>query len=151
MFTRNKHYISMYSVDMSILPSDMDILPVPSPVDDEENTALFPQDPSTGQLVDLLSQVLQTENPLLRDSLLSKLQSLPPSSSALQGVDDVTKIQLLKPRSCQSLADMAQFTEFVSAALDQLNVDPNKSESLSEPDPVPDPVPQPEPQPVSNH
>lgn len=138
MFSRNKHYIRMYSVDVSILPSDKDVLPVVSPVDDEENVALFPQDPSTGQLVDLLSQVLQTENPLLRDSLLSKLQTLPPTSSALSGVDDATKIQLLKPRSCQSLADMAQFSEYVSNALEQLNVDPSTVNSEPEPDPYPE-------------
>lgn len=141
MFSRNKHYFRMYSVDMSILPSDKDILPVVSPVDDEENEALFPQDPTTGQLVDLLSQILQTENPLLRDSLLSKLQTLPPSSSALSGVDDETKIQLLKPRSCQSLADMAQFSEFVSNALDQLNVDTSSANPETVPDPEPDPSP----------
>lgn len=143
MFSRNKHYIRMYSVDTSILPSDKDILPVPSPVNDEENAALFPQDPTTGQLVDLLSQVLQTENPLLRDSLMSKLQTLPPSSSALNGVDDATKLQLLKPRSCQSLADMAEFSEYVSNALEQLNVDTSSvnsqpdTESKHDPDPAP--------------
>lgn len=134
MFSRNKHYNRMYSVDTSILPSDKDILPVVSPVDDEENLALFPQDPTTGQLVDLLSQVLQTENPLLRDSLMSKLQTLPPTSSALAGVDDVTKIQLLKPRSCQSLADMAQFTEYVSSALEQLNIEPTSVVPDSDPE-----------------
>lgn len=138
MFSRNKYYIGLYSVDMSILPSDKDILPVPSPVDDEENVALFPQDPTTGQLVDLLSQVLQTENPLLRDSLMSKLQTLPPSSSALNGVDDATKLQLLKPRSCQSLADMAEFSEYVSNALEQLNVDTSSVNSEPEPEPDPD-------------
>ena len=134
MFSRNKHYNRMYTVDISILPSDKDILPVVSPVDDEENAALFPQDPTTGQLVDLLSQVLQTENPLLRDSLMSKLQTLPPTSSALNGVDDETKIQLLKPRSCQSLADMAKFTDFVSSALEQLNIDSNSVESIDNSD-----------------
>lgn len=139
MFSRNKHYNRMYSVDTSILPSDKDILPEVSPVDDEENAALFPQDPSTGQLVDLLSQVLQTENPLLRDSLMSKLQTLPPTTSALTGVDDATKIELLKPRSCQSLADMAQFTEYVSNALEQLNVDPVTVNSEPEPDSDPEP------------
>lgn len=141
MFSRNKHYNRMYSVDSSILLSDKDILPVVSPVDDEENVVLFPQDPTTGQLVDLLSQVLQTENPLLRDSLMSKLQTLPPSSSALNGVDDATKLQLLKPRSCQSLAEMAEFTEYVSNALDQLNVDTSSVNSESEPEPEPESAP----------
>lgn len=141
MYSRNKHYISLYSVDLSILPSDNDILPVPSPLDDEENAVLFPQDPTTGQLVDLLSQVLQTENPLLRDSLMSKLQTLPPSSSALNGVDDATKLQLLKPRSCQSLAEMAEFSEYVSNALEQLNIDPNTVATGSDPEPVTEPEP----------
>lgn len=140
MYSRNKHYISLYSVDIQILPSDNDILPVVSPVDDEENAALFPQDPSTGQLADLLSQVLQTENPLLRDSLMSKLQTLPPTSSALAGVDDATKIQLLKPRCCQSLAEMAEFSEYVSTALDQLNVDPKTVNSVPDSEPEPDPA-----------
>lgn len=139
MFSRTKYYNRLYSVDTSILPCDKDILPVVSPVDVEENEALFPIEPTTGQLVDLLSQVLQTENPLLRDSLMSKLQTLPPSSSALNGVDDATKIQLLKPRSCQSLADMAQFSEYVSNALEQLNVDPSSVSTESDPETDPEP------------
>ena len=94
MFNRAKYYNELYSVDASILPKDSDILDVPTPVNDEENEQLFPQDPTTGQLADLLSQILQTENPLLRDSLMSKLETLPSSSSALANVDDATKIQL---------------------------------------------------------
>lgn len=141
MKNRAKYYNELYSVDASVLPKESDILFVPSPLNVEENKALFPQDPSTGQLVDLLSQVLQTDNPLLRDSLLSKLETLPPSSSALNGVDDDIKIQLLKPRSCQSLSEMADFASYVGKALEQLNVDPNKvTESEPEPEPEPEPV-----------
>lgn len=123
MFDRASFYNKLYSVDVSILPQDSDILAVPSPLNVEEIDALFPQDPSTGQLVDLLSQVLQTENPLLRDSLMSKLETLPPSSSAFRGVDDATKLQLLKPRNLQSLSEMSEFTEYVSKTLEQLNAD----------------------------
>ena len=143
MFNRAKYYNELYSVDVSILPKDSDILDVPSPINDEENEQLFPQDPTTGQLADLLSQVLQTENPLLRDSLMSKLETLPSNSSALAGVDDVTKIQLLKPRSCQSLSEMADFADYVSSALEQLNVAPEPAPS---PEPAPEPAPSPEPQ-----
>lgn len=142
MFNRAKYYNKLYSVDDSILPKVSDILDVPSPVDVEENEQLFPIDPSTGQLADLLSQILQTENPLLRDSLMSKLETLPSTSSALANVDDATKIQLLKPRSCQSLSEMADFADYVSSVLEQLNVDPNKPEPEPEPEPTPDPVPQ---------
>lgn len=142
MKNRAKYYNDLYSVDASVLPQESDILFVPSPLNFEENEALFPQDPSTGQLVDLLSQVLQTDNPLIRDSLLSKLETLPPSSSALSGVDDDTKIQLLKPRSCQSLSEMADFASYVGKALEQLNVDPN---TVTDPEPEPEPEPAPAP------
>lgn len=145
MKPRNDYYNKLYSVDVNILVKDSDILLVPSPLDVEEIEALFPQDPSTGQLVDLLSQILQTENPLLRDSLMSKLETLPPSSSALQGVDDATKLQLLKPRNLQSLSEMAEFTDYVSKALEQLNVGSDQVNS----DPDPDPDSDPEPEPVS--
>ena len=141
MFNRAKRYNKLYSVDVSILPKDSDILAVPSPLDVDEIASLFPVDPSSGQLVDLLSQILQTENPLLRDSLMSKLEALPPSSAALQGVDDETKLQLLKPRSIQSLSEMAEFSEFVSSAIEQLNVDPNHVDPQSEPEPEPEPEP----------
>ena len=143
MFNRAKYYNKLYSVDTSILPQDSDILAVPSPVNNEENEQLFPQDPSTGQLADLLSQILETENPLLRDSLMSKLETLPSTSSAMANVDDATKIQLLKPRSCQSLSEMADFADYVSSALEQLNVAPEPAPS---PEPAPEPAPSPEPQ-----
>ena len=140
MFNRAEYYNKLYSVDVSILPQDSDILDVPSPLDDEENAHLFPLDPSTGQLADLLSQVLKTENPLLRDSLMSKLETLPSNSSALANVDDATKLQLLKPRSCQSLSEMAEFADYVSSALEQLNVDPNEVTPEPEPESESDPA-----------
>ena len=65
MKNRAKYYNELYSVDSSVLPKESDILYVPSPLDVEENEALFPQDPSTGQLVDLLSQILRTDNPFI--------------------------------------------------------------------------------------
>lgn len=137
MFNRAYYYNALYSVDAAILPKDSDILSVPSPLDTETNDTLFPQDPTTGQLADLLSQILQTDNPLLRDSLMSKLETLPSTSSALHGVDDDVKIQLLKPRSAQSLSEMADYAEYVSKAIDQLNVPitpEHDSEPASEPE-----------------
>lgn len=147
MFNRANYYNKLYSVDVTITPQDSDILAVPSPLNEQEIEALFPQDPSTGQLADLLSQVLQTENPLKRDSLLSKLETLSPTSSALRGVDDDIKIQLLKPRSCQSLSEMADYAAFVAKALEQLNV-PIEPEPNPEPEPKPESNPDPVPDPL---
>ena len=141
MFNRANYYKALYSVDVSILPQDSEILPVPSPLDEDTIDALFPADPSTGQLKDLLSQVLETDNPLLRDSLMSKLETLPPTSSALKGVDDDIKIQLLKPRNVQSLSEMADYADYVSKALEQLNVPASQPEPEPEPEPVPEPDP----------
>lgn len=130
MNNRTKYYNALYSVDAKLLPSDTDIRNDVSPLDEVENDVLFPQDPTTGQLADLLSQVLKTENPLLRDSLLSKLETLPLNSSALSGVDDETKMHLLKPRSCQSLSEMADFSKYVESAIEQLNIDPSQVENV---------------------
>lgn len=133
MLIRNEHYKKMYTCNLDSVPKSSDLLPVPSPFDAEEAAQLFPTDPSTGQLRDLLSQILTTENPLLRDSLLSKLQSVSPDSSSLSGVDDATKLQLLKPRSVQSLSEMADYAQFVGSVLDDLNVVlPDKTTSSAE-------------------
>lgn len=135
MKCRNKYYNALYSVDAKVLPSDKDLRDDVSPLNYAENSVLFPQDPTSGQLADLLSQILQTENPLLRDSLMSKLETLPSTSSALNGVDDETKIQLLKPRSCQSLSEMADFSKYVESAIEQLNIDPRQVENVETQEP----------------
>lgn len=122
MLVRNEHYKKMYTCNIASVPHSSDLLIVPSPFDAEEAAHLFPVDPSTGQLRDLLSQILTTDNPLLRDSLLSKLHSVSPDSSSLSGVDDATKLQLLKPRSVQSLSEMADYAQFVGSVLNDLNV-----------------------------
>lgn len=140
MLVRNEHYKKMYTCNIDSVPKSSDLLLVPSPFNPEEAEHLFPVNPSTGQLRDLLSQILSTDNPLLRDSLLSKLETLSPDSSALKGVDDATKMQLLKPRSVQSLSEMADYAKFVGSVLDQLNVSPT-------PAPAPEPEPEPEPAP----
>ena len=136
MLVRNEHYKKMYTCNVDSVPKSSDLLIVPSPFDAEEAAHLFPVDPTTGQLRDLLSQILTTENPLLRDSLLSKLQSVSPDSSSLSGVDDATKLQLLKPRSVQSLSEMADFAKFVGDVLEDLNVVPS-----TEPTPPTEPTP----------
>lgn len=142
MLVRNEHYKKMYTCNIDSVPKSSDLLIVPSPFDVEEAAHLFPTDPTTGQLRDLLSQILTTENPLLRDSLLSKLQSVSPDSSSLSGVDDATKLQLLKPRSVQSLSEMADYAQFVGSVLEDLNVVPSADPTPSvDPTPPVDPTP----------
>ena len=140
-----KYYNSMYTCDVTTIPLDKDLpTDIPTSFNPDEVEQLFPIDPSTGQVVDLLSQILSTDNPLLRDSLMSRLETVSPTSSGLSGVDDATKLSLLKPRSCQSLSELADYADVVSSALEQLNVKP-KPESEPEQKPDPEPVPEPEP------
>lgn len=136
MLVRNDHYKMMYTCNIDSVPKSSDLLVVPSPFDAEEAAHLFPVDPTTGQLRDLLSQILTTDNPLLRDSLLSKLQSVSPDSSSLSGVDDATKLKLLKPRSLQSLSELADYAQFVGSVLEDLNVVP-PTEPTSPAEPIP--------------
>lgn len=142
MFVRNEHYNRMYTCNINSVPKSSDLLPVPSPFDAEEAAHLFPVDPTTGQIRDLLSQILNAESPLVRDSLMSKLEVLSPDASGFKGVDDATKLQLLKPRSLQSLSEMADYAKFVGDVLEDLNVAPTP-----EPEPTPDPEPALEPAP----
>ena len=121
---RTSYYQGLYTANVATIPLPSDLLSVPSPFDAEEAAHLFPVDPTTGQLRDLLSQILNAESPLVRDSLMSKLEVLSPDASALKGVDDSTKLQLLKPRSVQSLSEMADYAKFVGDVLEDLNVVP---------------------------
>lgn len=140
-----KYYNSMYTCDVTTIPLDKDLpTDIPTSFNAEEVEQLYPIDPSTGQISDILSQILNTDNPLLRDSLMSRLEMVSPDSSGLSKVDDNTKLSLLKPRQCQSLSEMAAYADVVSHALEQLNVAPVKP---SDPQPNADLHPNADPQP----
>lgn len=139
---RTSYYQGLYTANVDTIPLPSDLLPFPSPFDAEEAAHLFPVDPTTGQLRDLLSQILNADSPLVRDSLMSKLEVISPQSSALKGVDDATKLQLLKPRSVQSLSEMADYAKFVGDVLEDLNVVPPV-----DPTPPAEPTPPVEPTP----
>ena len=139
------YYNSMYTCDVTTIPLDKDLpTDIPTSFNADEVEQLFPIDPSTGQISDILSQILSTDNPLLRDSLMSRLEMVDPGSPGLSKVDDNTKLSLLKPRNCQSLSEMASYAQVVSHALEQLNVAPVKP---SDPQPIPDLQPSADPQP----
>lgn len=131
------YYNSMYTCDVTTIPLDKDLpTDIPTSFNADEVEQLFPIDPSTGQITDLLSQILSTDNPLMRDSLMSRLEMVDPGSSGLSNVDDQTKLSLLKPRNCQSLSELAAYADVVSHALEQLNVAPVKpSDSQPNADP----------------
>lgn len=98
---------------------------------------------SHGHLVDVLSQVLHTTSVLERNKLLDLLED----NSSISGqefakLDDDTKIQLLKPRSIQSLAEMSAYTDYVQNFIEANNIQPTDPPQPTEP-PQPTDPPQP--------
>ena len=98
---------------------------------------------SHGHIVDVLSQVLHTTSVLERNKLLDLLED----NSSISGqefaqLDDDTKIQLLKPRSIQSLAEMSAYTEYVQNFIEANNVQPTEPpQSTEQPHPTESPQP----------
>lgn len=98
---------------------------------------------SKGHIVDVLSQVLRTTSVLERNKLLDLLED----NSSISGqefaqLDDDTKIQLLKPRSIQSLAEMSAYTDYVQNFIEANNIQPTDPPQPADPPQSADP-PQP--------
>ena len=78
---------------------------------------------------------MQTNNELERNQIMQLLQDNG-SDSVFANLDDETKLQLLKPRSVQSLAEMDAYFHVVERALNEFN-------TSHDPDPASDPDPDP--------
>lgn len=109
-------------VDTSFLgsPDNPDFV---SPMDSDLSSINYVD--SHGHIVDVLSQVLRTNSVLERNKLLDLLED----NSSVSGhefaqLDDDTKIQLLKPRSIQSLAEMSAYTDYVQNFIEANNIQP---------------------------
>lgn len=139
-----EYYKTRYSapdavIDVNDYP-DSSKIPV---IDLESVKVMFPVNPETGQVVDLLTRLMQTNNELERNQIMQLLQDNS-SDSVFNRLDDETKLQLLKPRSVQSLAEMDAYFHVVEQALNEFNTAPQPaSDSVSDSDsaPAPDPAP----------
>lgn len=116
-------------------------------MDMDSLSVMFPLNEETGHVVDLLSRLLNTTNELERNQIMQYLQDNS-GSSAFEKLDDNTKLQLLKPRSLQSLGELAEYSNVLKNAIKEFNVpsDPVPSDpALSGPAPsdpgLSDPVP----------
>ena len=102
---------------------------------------MFPVNPETGQVVDLLTRLMNTNNQLERNQIVQLLQDNG-SDSVFTNLDDQTKLQLLKPRSLQSLAEMDSYFHVVEKALNEFNSSHSEDPVSEDPvvdDPDPDP------------
>ena len=144
MFDYNKYYSTRFvgmsnECDPNTYPEESRI----SPLDIEASNVMFPVNPETGNVVDLLTRLMHTENQLERSQILNLLNDNGASSSFAK-LDDATKLSLLKPRSLQSLDEIASFRDVCAKAIEQFSEKPSP-----EPAPSSEPAPSPEPAPAS--
>ena len=115
-----KDYFLKLYVGVGVCPS-ADSYPPESKVsllDMDSLSVMFPINEETGHVVDLLTRLLNTTNVLERDQIMQYLQDNS-SSSVFDKLDDDTKLQLLKPRSVQSLDELSQYGAILKSAINQ--------------------------------
>ena len=98
-------------------------------LDFDSLTVMFPINDESGHVVDLLTRLLNTTNELERTQLMQYLQDNS-TSSAFRNLDDDTKLQLLKPRSLQSLGELAEYSNVLKNAIKEFgeSIDPSTSD-----------------------
>ena len=102
-------------------------------LDMDSLSVMFPINKETGHVVDLLTRLLNSSNELERNQIMQYLQDNS-SASVFDKLDDATKLQLLKPRSVQSLGELSVYGDMLKSAIEQFN-----TPSDPQPDPQPDP------------
>lgn len=134
-YYKNRYAAPDAVIDVNDYP-DSSKIPV---IDLDSVKIMFPINPETGQVVDLLTRLMQTNNELERNQIM-QLLSDNGSDSVFANLDDETKLQLLKPRSVQSLAEMDAYFHVVERALNEFNT-PHDHDDDPDPDPDPDSEP----------
>lgn len=117
-----KDYFNSQYTAISVCP-DSDSYPPSSKeviLDMESLNVMFPINEETGHVVDLLTRLLNTNNELERNQLMQYLQDNS-SSTAFDKLDDSTKLQLLKPRSLQSLGELVEYSNALQNAIKEFN------------------------------
>ena len=124
-----KAYFNSQYTAISVCP-DTDSYPPSSKeviLDMDSLNVMFPINEETGHVVDLLTRLLNTNNELERNQLMQYLQDNS-TSSIFDKLDDTTKLQLLKPRSLQSLGELAEYSDVLKTAIKEFN-EPSDSTS----------------------
>lgn len=141
-----KEYFNKQYTALGVCPS-VDSYPPESKsllLDMESLSVMFPINQETGHVVDLLTRLLNSTNELERNQIMQYLQDNS-TSSAFDKLDDSTKLQLLKPRSVQSLAELSAFGDMLKSAIKQFNTPGPQSDPQVDPQTDPQPDSQPDP------
>lgn len=134
------YFLSLY-LGVGVCPS-ADAYPPESKVsllDFDSLSVMFPINEETGHVVDLLTRLLNTTNELERNNIMQYLQDNS-SASVFDKLDDDTKLQLLKPRSIQSLDELSEYGDMLKSAIEQFNASDTASSDPTPSDPTPSDV-----------
>ena len=125
-----KYFNSQYTA-ISVCPGADSYPPTSKEVilDMESLNVMFPINEETGHVVDLLTRLLNTNNELERNQLMQYLQDNS-ASSVFSRLDDDTKLQLLKPRSLQSLGELAEYSNALKNAIKEFKESSDSSSSV---------------------
>lgn len=129
-----KNYFNSQYTAISNCPS-VDTYPPTSKeviLDMDSLSLMFPINEDTGHVVDLLTRLLNTTNELERNQIMQYLQDNS-NSSAFDKLDDDTKLQLLKPRSMQSLGELAEYSIVLKNSIKEFNEPSNPASSDTAP------------------
>ena len=130
VMTRKEYFANRFHTDVPVVVRPASAHDTYNPMDVEVAETMFPVD-KYGRLTDLLTRLLHSDSQLERNQLLNMLEDTSTSvGKEFARLDDATKLQLLKPRSVQSFAEMERYSQYVDNFIAKNNV---KDTETSEP------------------
>lgn len=89
-------------------------------MDREEMEVTYPIDPLTGNRQSFVVRALNARTPpALRNQLLSSVDSLPPDKELDKHLTDDDKLDVLKPRYCQTRQEVQSYVDFMNNMVDR--------------------------------
>lgn len=130
VMTRKEYFANRFHTDVPVVVRPASAHDTYNPMDVEVAETMFPVD-KYGRLTDLLTRLLNSDSQLERNQLLNMMEDTStPVGKEFARLDDATKLQLLKPRSVQSFAEMERYSQYVDNFIAKNNV---KDTETSEP------------------
>lgn len=89
-------------------------------MDREEMDVTYPVDPLTGNRQSFVVRALNVRTPpALRNQLMSAVDSLPPDKELDKHLTDDDKLDVLKPRYCQTRQEVQSYVDFMNNMVNQ--------------------------------
>lgn len=133
VMTRKEYFANRFHTDVPVVVRPASAHDTYNPMDVEVAETMFPVD-KYGRLTDLLTRLLNSDSQLERNQLLNMMEDTSTSvGKEFARLDDATKLQLLKPRSVQSFAEMERYSQYVDDFITKNNVKDTEPTAPTEP------------------